>query len=114
MRLRTRNQQAHHADKHHANPIADAGAELNLVENIWQYMRANWLSGRVVERYDAIIEAICEAWNKLIEIPDTIKSNSMSESAHVGRPNSFRYKTSYLRKNLMFWLLCFIKILYSK
>jgi len=59
--------------------------ELNPVENIWQYMRANWLSNRVFENYDAIIEAICEAWNNLIEIPDAIKSIGMREWAHVGR-----------------------------
>jgi hypothetical protein len=35
--------------------------ELNPVENIWQYMRANWLSNRVFETYDAIIDAACEA-----------------------------------------------------
>ncbi len=29
--------------------------ELNLVENIWQYLRANWLSNRVFESYDAIM-----------------------------------------------------------
>ena len=60
--------------------------ELNPVENIWQYMRANWLSNRVFENYDAIIEAICQAWNNLIEVPDTIKSIGMREWAHVGRP----------------------------
>ena len=59
--------------------------ELNPVENIWQYMRPNWLSTRVFENSDAIIEAICEAWNNLIEIPDTIKSIGMREWAHVGR-----------------------------
>src|SRR5208282_3425235 len=35
--------------------------ELNPVENIWQYMRANWLSNRVFETYDVIIDAACEA-----------------------------------------------------
>ena len=59
--------------------------ELNPVENIWQYMRANWLSNRVFENYYAIIEAICEAWNNLIEIPDAIISIGMREWAHVGR-----------------------------
>ena len=59
--------------------------ELNPVENIWQYMRANWLSNRVFETYDAIIEAACEAWNKLIALPDTIKSIGMRDWAHVGR-----------------------------
>jgi transposase len=59
--------------------------ELNPVENIWQYMRANWLSNRVFETYDAIIEAACEAWNKLIALPGTITSIGTRDWAHVGR-----------------------------
>ena len=35
--------------------------ELNPVENIWQYLRANWLCNCVFETYDAIIEAVCDA-----------------------------------------------------
>src|SRR6185436_15583560 len=31
--------------------------ELNPVENIWQYLRQNWLSNRVFETYETIIEA---------------------------------------------------------
>ena len=31
--------------------------ELNPVENIWQYLRANYLSNRVFKNYDAIVEA---------------------------------------------------------
>ena len=60
--------------------------ELNPFESIWQCMRANWLSTRVFESYDATIEAICQAWNKLIEIPDTIQSIGMRELTHAGRP----------------------------
>jgi transposase len=36
--------------------------ELNPVENVWQYLRSNWLSNRVFETYEAIIEAACVAW----------------------------------------------------
>jgi hypothetical protein len=43
--------------------------ELNPVENIWQYLRANWLSNRVFETFDDIIDAICDAWNKLTASP---------------------------------------------
>jgi transposase len=46
--------------------------ELNPVENVWQYMRANWLSNRVFDDYEAIIDAACEAWQKLIAAPETI------------------------------------------
>jgi transposase len=58
--------------------------ELNPVENVWQYLRANWLSNRVFETYDAIVDAACEAWNKLIDQPNTITSIGMREWAHVG------------------------------
>ena len=59
--------------------------ELNPVENIWQYLRQNWLSNRVFEDYDAIIEAGCQAWNKLIDQPETIMSIGSREWAHKGR-----------------------------
>ena len=56
--------------------------ELNPVENIWQYLRQNWLSNRIFETYEAIIDAGCEAWNKLIAQPETIKSIGMRKWAH--------------------------------
>lgn len=59
--------------------------ELNPVENIWQYMRQNWLSNRVFDTYDAIIGAGCEAWNKLLKQPEIITSIGMREWAHNGQ-----------------------------
>jgi len=43
--------------------------ELNPVENIWEFMRDNWLSNRVFKSYDDIVDHCCEAWNKLIDQP---------------------------------------------
>src|ERR1700691_5407971 len=60
--------------------------ELNPVENVWQYLRQNWLSNTVFENYDAIIDAACAAWRKLIAQPETITSIGMREWAHVGQP----------------------------
>jgi hypothetical protein len=74
-----------HAQKHHADLPAISAPELNPVENIWQYMRANWLSNRVFETYDAIIDAICKAWRKLVTQPNTITSIGMRDWAHVGQ-----------------------------
>jgi len=45
--------------------------ELNPVENVWQFMRDNWLSNRVFTSYDDIIDHCCEAWNKLVDRPWT-------------------------------------------
>ena len=58
--------------------------ELNPVENIWQYMRANWLSNRVFETCEDIVDAACEAWRNLINQPTTINSIGMRDWAHVG------------------------------
>ena len=59
--------------------------ELNPVENVWQFLRQNWLSCRVFEDHEAIIEAGCQAWNKLIDQPETIRSIGMREWAHKGQ-----------------------------
>ena len=56
--------------------------ELNPVENIWQYMRQNWLSNRVFPSYGAILDAGCEAWNRLINDPERITSIGMRKWAH--------------------------------
>jgi transposase len=59
--------------------------ELNPVEQIWQYIRANWLSNRVFETYDEIIDAACDAWNRLVKQPETITSIGMRDWAHISQ-----------------------------
>jgi len=59
--------------------------ELNPQENIWQYLRQNWLSNRVFETYDAIVEAGCLAWHKLTQQPETISSIGTRKWAHKGQ-----------------------------
>jgi hypothetical protein len=48
--------------------------ELNGQEKIWQYLRDNYLSNRVFNNYDAILDACQSAWNALAAMPDKIKS----------------------------------------
>ncbi len=59
--------------------------ELNPVEQIWQYLRANWLSNRVFETYDEIVDAACEAWRNLIALPKTISSIGARDWACKGQ-----------------------------
>lgn len=59
--------------------------ELNPVENVWQYLRQNWPSNRVFGNYEAIINAACEAWQKLLAVPEAITSIGMREWAHIGQ-----------------------------
>ena len=48
--------------------------ELNPVENVWQYLRANWLAISVFDDYDAIVDACCNAWNRFADQPDIVSS----------------------------------------
>lgn len=60
--------------------------ELNPVEQVWQFLRANFLSNRVFETYDEIIDASCDAWNRLLARPQTIMSIGMRDWAYIGQP----------------------------
>ena len=48
--------------------------ELNPVENVWQFMRDNWLSNRIFKSYEDIVALCCQAWNNLIDQPWKIMS----------------------------------------
>jgi transposase len=50
-------------------PLPPKCPELNPVENVWQFIRDNWLSNRVFRCYDDIVTHCCEAWNKLTDQP---------------------------------------------
>ncbi len=56
--------------------------ELNPVENIWQFMRDNWLSNRVFSSYDDLLGHCCETWNKLVDQPWIIMSIGLRDWAH--------------------------------
>ena len=63
-------------------PLPPRSPELNPVENIWQFMRDNWISNRVFNSYEEIITISAEAWNKLIDQPWRIMSIGLREWAH--------------------------------
>jgi hypothetical protein len=50
--------------------LPSGAPELNPGENVWQYLRQNWLSNTVYENYEAIVDAACEPWCKLIADPE--------------------------------------------
>ena len=55
-------------------PLPPYRPELNAQENIWQFLRQNYLTGRIFETYDEIVDASCETWNKLISETGRIAS----------------------------------------
>jgi transposase len=50
-------------------PLPPRSPELNPVENVWQFMRDNWLSNRVFVPYADILDHCCRAWNTLVDQP---------------------------------------------
>jgi transposase len=56
--------------------------ELNPVENVWQFMRDNWLSNRIFKSYDDLVDHCCAAWNKLVDQPWRIMSIGLRQWAH--------------------------------
>ena len=63
-------------------PLPPKSPELNPVENIWQFIRENWLSNRIFKSYDDIVDHCCHAWNKLVDQPWAIISIGMRDWAH--------------------------------
>jgi transposase len=63
-------------------PLPPKCPELNPVENLWQFMRDNWLSNRVFNSHDNIVDHCCYAWNTLIDQPWRIMSIGLRDWAH--------------------------------
>ena len=63
-------------------PLPPKCPELNPTENVWQFLRDNWLSNQVFRCYDAIVGHCCDAWNMLIDQPWRIMSIGLRDWAH--------------------------------
>ena len=63
-------------------PLPAKCPELNPVENVWQFMRDNWLSNRIFSSYEDIVDHCCFAWNKLVDQPWRIMTLGLRNWAH--------------------------------
>jgi DDE superfamily endonuclease len=64
-------------------PLPRYAPELNPVENLWEFLRANFLSHRVWDSYHAVVDACCHAWNTLMRTPERVTSITTRPWAHV-------------------------------
>ena len=64
-------------------PLPPRSPELNPQENVWQFMRQNWLSNRLFKSYDDIVDHCCYAWNTLIDQPWKIMSIARRDWAAI-------------------------------
>jgi transposase len=63
-------------------PLPPKSRELNVMENVWQFMRDNWLSNRVFAAYADIVNHRCHAWNRLVAEPRGIMFIGLRDWAH--------------------------------
>lgn len=63
-------------------PLPPKSPELNPIENLWLFMRENWLSNRVFKSYEDIVDHCCNAWRKLQRQPWRIMSIGHRKWAH--------------------------------
>lgn len=59
--------------------LPPATPELNAAENVWQYLRQNYLSSLVFPTYADIVEEAAKAWNKLLAETGRIASIATRE-----------------------------------
>jgi hypothetical protein len=64
-------------------PLPAYPPELNSMENVWHYLRANKLSLLMWDSYEAIVAACKNAWDFLINDPDRIASIGTRAWAYV-------------------------------
>lgn len=55
-------------------PLPPYAPELNPMENVWEYLRANKLAITVFDDYDDIVAKTCDAWNFFARDPDRVAS----------------------------------------
>ena len=62
-------------------PLPPYAPELNPVENVWAYLRANRLAISVFETYENIVARCCDAWNFFANDIATVRSITTREYA---------------------------------
>lgn len=55
--------------------------ELNPIENVWAYLRANKLAISVFDKYEQIVDKCCEAWNFFANDKEAVRSITEREYA---------------------------------
>ena len=63
-------------------PLPAKAPELNPVENVWQFLRDNWLSNRIFRCCEDIVAHCCAAWNRLMDQPWLIMSIGLRDWAN--------------------------------
>ena len=55
-------------------PLPPRAPELNPVERVWLFLKQKFLSHRLLDDYDAIVDAAAAAWNRMVSKPGRLAS----------------------------------------
>ena len=66
-------------------PLPPYSPELNPIENLWQFLRHNFLNARIYDGYQAVVDACCDAWNRLRAIPGKVRSITRQRMGKTGQ-----------------------------
>jgi hypothetical protein len=82
-------------------PLPAKCPQLNPQENVWQFLRDNWLSHRIFKSYDDVVGQYCGAWNKLVDQPCWIMSIGLRlrEQRWFPRVRAVDRQARYCRSN---------------
>lgn len=64
-------------------PLPPYAPELNPMENVWEFLRGNFLSHRIWDTYEAIVDACSAAWNSFISDVQSLVSITSRSWASV-------------------------------
>jgi len=71
---------------------------LTPVENVWQYLRANWLAISVFDDYPAIVDACCQASNRFADDPKTVASITDRQWAQVDLQGHWYHSSGRMKR----------------
>jgi hypothetical protein len=72
-------------------PLPPRSPELNSQENVWQFLRQNWLSNRTFKSFDDIVDHCCYAWNTLIGQPWKIMRDATGRPSITHREDWYKH-----------------------
>ena len=69
--------------------------ELNPIENLFQFIKHNFLNARVHDTYEDIVEACCWAWSSLLNIEGQLLSITKRSWAKTANSQDKWYKSPF-------------------